>query len=142
VTAGGSGRPQRGGSVNADEQSIRNLVAQWHRATAAGDVDTVLGLMSEDVVFLVAGKSPMKGRGNFEKGLRGLLKSHRLESSGDVREVRVSGDLAYCWTLLSVRMTPLSGGDASERSGSALSIFRKHANTWLLARDANLLPPP
>ena len=39
--------------MNADEQTIRNLVAQWHRATAAGVVDTVLGLMSEDVVFLI-----------------------------------------------------------------------------------------
>jgi len=29
-----------------------------------------------------------------------------------------------------------------ERLGSALSIFRKHADgRWLLSRDANLLPP-
>jgi uncharacterized protein (TIGR02246 family) len=128
--------------VKADEQSIRNLVAQWHRATAAGDVDTILGLMAEDVVFLVAGKAPLKGRSTFEKGLRGLLKSHRVESSGDVQEVQVSGDLAYCWTLLTVRMTPLSGGRANERSGSALSILRRQANgSWVLVRDANLLPP-
>ena len=128
--------------MKADEQAIRHLVAQWHRATAAGDVDTVLGLMAEDVVFLVAGKPQMKGRGTFEKGLRGLLKSHRVESSGDVQEVRVSGDLAYCWTSLTVRMTPLSGGGAVERSGSALSILRKQANgSWVVVRDANLLPP-
>jgi uncharacterized protein (TIGR02246 family) len=81
--------------MNADEQAIRNLIAQWHRASAAGDVQTVLGLMSEDVVFLVAGKPPMKGRGSFEKGLRGLLESHRIESSGEVREVQVSG-----WVLV------------------------------------------
>jgi uncharacterized protein (TIGR02246 family) len=106
-----------------------------------GDVDTVLGLMTEDVVFLVAGKPPMKGRRSFETGLRGLLKTYRLESSGDIQEIRVSGDLAYCWTWLTVRMTPLSGGEVSERSGSALSIFRKDASgAWRLARDANLLP--
>ena len=85
--------------MNADEQTIRDLVAQWHRATAAGDVDTVLGLMSEDAVFLVSGKPPMKGRSTFEKGLRGLLKSHRVDSAGDIQEVEVSGDLAYCWTM-------------------------------------------
>ena len=44
--------------MSTDEQAIRNLVEQWHRATAAGDVDTVLGLMAEDVVFLMAGKPP------------------------------------------------------------------------------------
>jgi uncharacterized protein (TIGR02246 family) len=128
--------------LNADERRIRDLIAEWHRATAAGDVPSVLRLMSEDVVFLAAGQPPMQGRGEFEKGLRGLLKSHRVESSGKVEEIRVSGDLAYCWTSLTVRITPRAGGDGMERSGSALSIFRKQANgiTWLLARDANLLP--
>jgi uncharacterized protein (TIGR02246 family) len=77
--------------MSPDEQSIRNLVAQWHRATAAGDVDAVLGLMSEDVVFLVAGRPPMRGRGAFEKGLRAVLKTHRIESSGDIREIQVCG---------------------------------------------------
>jgi uncharacterized protein (TIGR02246 family) len=129
--------------MNSDEQSIRNLIAQWHVATAAGDVDTVLRLMSEDVVFLVAGKPPMKGRAAFEKGLRGLFKSHRVESSGDIQEVRVSGDLAYCWSILTVRMTPISGGRSNERSGSALSIFSKRGDrSWVLIRDANLLPLP
>ena len=59
--------------MTTDEQSIRNLVAQWHSATAAGDVKNVLSLMAEDVVFLVAGQPPMKGRSMFEKGLRRLL---------------------------------------------------------------------
>jgi uncharacterized protein (TIGR02246 family) len=127
--------------MDTNEQAIRDLVAQWHRATAAGDVDTVLGLMSQDVVFLVAGRPPMKGRSTFEKGLRRLLQSHRIDSSGEVQECVVAGDLAYCWSLLTVRVTPLSGGDANVRSGSVLSIFRKQTNgLWQLVRDANLLP--
>ena len=128
--------------MTADEQAIRTVIIQWHRATAAGDVDAVLPLMSEDVVFLVAGKPPMKGRSTFERGLRNLLKSHSLDSGADIQEIDVSRDLAYCWTLLTVRMTPLSGGDATVRSGSTLSIFRKQTNgSWVLVRDANLLPP-
>ena len=99
--------------------------------------------MSEDVIFLVPGKPPIQGRAEFEKGLRSLLQSHRIESTGKIEEIRVAGDLAYSWTTLSVRITPLTGGDSIERSGSALSIFRKQANgiAWLLVRDANLLAP-
>lgn len=126
--------------MNSDEQAIRALVAKWHGATAAGDVETVLGLMAEDVVFLVAGQAPMKGRGAFEKGLRGLLVTHRIESTGLVQEVEVSGHLAYCWNELSVRMTPLSGGSPVQRSGSTLSILRKETSgAWVMLRDANLL---
>jgi len=128
--------------MTADEKSIRDLVARWHSATAAGDVDTVLGLMAEDVVFLVAGQPPMKGRSSFERGLRGLLTRHRIESTGEVREVEVSGSLAYCWTDLKVRVIPLAGGNATARSGSALSILRKQSNgSWAVVRDANLLSP-
>ena len=127
--------------MSTDEQAIRNLVAQWHAATAAGDVDTVLGLMSTDVVFLIAGQPPMRGREGFERGLREFLKTHRIESGGDIQELQVSGDLAYCWTLLNVRVVPLAGGTVNQRTGSALSIFRRQPDgRWLLVRDANLLP--
>ncbi len=126
--------------MTQDQLAISRLVARWHSATAAGDVDAVLGLMAEDVVYLVPGQPPMKGRGNFEKGLRILLSTHRLESTSDIQEIYVSGDLGYCWSVLNVRVTPLSGGDAMERNGSALSILRKRTDgKWEVVRDANLL---
>jgi uncharacterized protein (TIGR02246 family) len=128
--------------VNPDEQSIRALVAQWLSATAAGEVDTVLRLMDEDVVFLVAGQPPMKGRSTFEQGLRALLATHRVESSSEIQEIDISGNLAYCWNLLKVRVTPLAGGNAMVRAGNVLSILRKQANgEWVIVRDANLLAP-
>jgi uncharacterized protein (TIGR02246 family) len=130
----------RGAHLNTDEQAIRDVVALWHSATAAGDVETVLGLMAEDVVFLVAGHPPMRGRSSFEQGLRGLLSQHRIESTGDIQEVQVSGDLAYCWNSLTVRIVPISGGNAAVRSGNALSILRKQPDgSWVVVRDANLL---
>ena len=128
--------------MTTDEQAIRDLVALWHRASAAGDVDTVLGLMAEDVVFLVPGKPPMRGRAQFEQGLRGLLRQHRIESTGDVQEVEVSGHLAWCRTQLTVRIVPLAGGDAPVRAGSALTILHKQpSGAWVVVRDANLLSP-
>ena len=123
-----------------DEESIRGVIDRWHAATAAGDVDGVLRLMAEDVVFLVPGRPPMTGRSGFEKGLRQLLDSHRIESTGDVREIEVSGDLAYCLNWLTVRISPLSGGEPSVRSGHSLSVFRKQPDgSWVLSLDANLL---
>ena len=128
--------------MNTDEQAIRNLISRWHRATAAGDVDTILTLMAEDVVFLVPGKPAMRGRGAFEQGLRALLASHRVESTGEIQEIEVSGNLAYCWAQLTVRIVARAGGgEAPVRTGSTLSIFRKlPSGVWVLARDANLLP--
>ena len=127
--------------MTADERSIRALVERWHSATAEGDVDTVLTLMSEDVEFLVPGRDPMRGRAAFGTGLRTLLKTHRIHSSGDIQEVQLSGDLAFALTRLEVRVIPLGAGQENARSGFALSVFRKQVDgAWLLIRDANLLP--
>jgi len=127
--------------MHPDERAIRDLIALWHRATAAGDVDTVLGLMTDDVVFLVAGQPPMKGRAAFERGLRGLLAGHQVESTHEIHEVVVDGDLAYSWTDLQVRVVSRDGGDAPPaRSGSTLSVLRRQADgRWRMVRDANLL---
>jgi uncharacterized protein (TIGR02246 family) len=126
--------------VTEDEQSIRDNIETWHRATARGDVDTVLELMSRDVEFYVAGQPPMKGREAFRTGLQQLLETHRIESAGDVREVRVDGDLACCLTHLDVKVTAIAGGGANERNGSSLSVFQREGDgKWRLLRDANLL---
>ena len=128
--------------MTEDEKQIRSAIAQWHDATAEGDVDAILELMSEDVVFLVAGHEPMRGRKAFADGLRSLLKTHRIQSSGIVQEVVVCGDLGYSWTQLKVSMKAIAGGDASVRTGSTMSIFRKEpGGAWVLVRDANLLTP-
>jgi len=126
--------------MTTDERAIRDLVALWHSATAAGEVSTVLGLMTEDVVFLVAGSPPIRGRDAFERGLRGLLAQHRIESSSEIQEVVVEGSLAYCWSELSVRVVPLAGGSARLRAGPALTILRKQSTgSWAVVRDANLM---
>jgi uncharacterized protein (TIGR02246 family) len=126
--------------MEQDEEAIRTVIATWHRATAAGDVDAVLALMTEDATFLGSGRPAMHSRDAFAQALRMLLASHRVESTGTVREVRVSGDLGYAWSELVVRITPLAGGEPGERRGSALSIFvRQSDGAWRLARDANML---
>jgi uncharacterized protein (TIGR02246 family) len=43
-----------------DEQEIRQLVSTWMAASKAGNVEKVLALMTDDVVFLVTGQPVMR----------------------------------------------------------------------------------
>src|SRR2546429_5300569 len=45
-----------------EKQKIREVIATWMRATAEGDLERVLSLMAEDVVFLLPGQAPMRKR--------------------------------------------------------------------------------
>ena len=128
--------------MSSDEQAIRQLIERWLSATREGDVDTVLGLMAPDVIFLVAGQPPMQGRDAFARSLNTVLSENVIESSSQIDEVVVSGDLAYCRTRLSVTITSRHGKLPMQRTGHTLSILRKGTDgQWLLTRDANMLAP-
>ena len=124
--------------MHTDEQAIREVVSTWLRASKAGDNETVLSLMTDDVVFLVPGHPPMRGKAAFASS-QAAMERFDVNATSDVQEVTVLGDWAYIWTQLSVVMTPKGGGEAVRRSGPTLSIFRKESGRWLLARDANML---
>jgi uncharacterized protein (TIGR02246 family) len=125
-----------------DEQQIRDLVATWMSATKAGDVQTLLGLMTDDVVFLVHGKPPF-GKEQFAANLAppGPGKPRPVfEGRSEIQEIHVAGDVAWMWTRLAVEST-LPDGKKTKRAGNTLSVLRKSRGRWQLARDANLLAP-
>jgi uncharacterized protein (TIGR02246 family) len=123
----------------ADEQQIGDLMDDWRRLTAEGNVDGLLSLLTDDVVFLTPGNPPMT-KADFAKGFRDVSAKARIEATQDVKEIRVSGDLASAWSHLTVVLTPKEGGKTSEASGYVLTVFqRSPTGKWLLARDANLV---
>jgi uncharacterized protein (TIGR02246 family) len=127
--------------MTRDEHEIRALVATWMAATKAGDVDTVLGLMSDDVVFLVHGREPMIGKAAYAAAARSVaIGGPAIDGRSDIREIAVHGDVAYMWTFLEVLVTP-PGGDPARRAGHTLTVLRKERGRWVIARDANLLAP-
>ena len=126
--------------MSEDQQLIRKLIDDWMRATAAGDLAKLLNLMDEDVVFLLPGQPPMRGKDAFMGGFRAAAGRFRIESTSDIQEIEIFGSWAYCWNHLSVTVTPIDGGLPMRKTGYTLTLFRKlPQGNWVVARDANLL---
>ena len=125
-----------------DEEEIRELVSTWIRANKSGDIDTVLSLMSDDVVFLMPGQ-PVMGKARYAAAARAQPGNNAaaFDGTSEIQEIKVLGDWAFMWTKLTVVATPAGGGPSITRSGHTLSILRKHNGRWVLARDANMLAP-
>ncbi len=120
-----------------DEQAIRKLVSTWMKASAAGDVDTVLSLMADDVIFMVPGREPF-GKEQFRAASEGM-KNVRMEGTSDTREIKVLGDWAYIRNYIEITVMPPDGAPM-QRRGYALSILRRQSDgKWALWRDANLV---
>ena len=124
-------------AMTDDERAIRELVATWMTASQAGDIDAVLGLMTDDVVFMVPGREPF-GKQAFAAASQGMS-GVRMEGSSDIRELNVLGDWAYLRNHIALTITP-PGCAPVRRAGYTLTILRKGPDgRWRLARDANLL---
>jgi len=125
------------GNTQADEQAIRKLIDDWMQATARGDLDQVLALMSEDVVFMTAGREPF-GKKEFAAQSQGL-KDVKLEGVAKPVEIKVLGDWAYLRNHIDLTMTP-KGGQPMKRAGYTLTILQRQSGRWVITRDANLMP--
>lgn len=128
--------------MQSNEDQIRALVATWMKASQAGDVDTVLGLVTDDVVFLMPGRPPMH-KAEFAEGMKAQASSSApsFEGHSEIKEITVAGDWAFMWSKLAVTIKPKDGSTPMARDGHTLTVLKKQAGKWLLARDANMLAP-
>lgn len=122
-----------------DERAIRELVETWMSATKDGDLASVLDLMTDDVVFMVAGREPF-GKEAFAAASN-AADGGRIEGTSEIRELQVLGDWAYMRAHIDVTMT-LPDGAPVRRTGYTLTILSRGGDgRWRIARDANLLAP-
>ena len=127
--------------MGSDEQALRAVHATWIAAANAGDLESLLALMTDDVVFLNPGQEPV-GRDGFPDRFTAGHRQFDLRCVSELEEVVVAGGIAYtlCRDTLSLR--PRGGGEPKALAGHRMTIYRKQADgRWLLARDAHTLSP-
>jgi uncharacterized protein (TIGR02246 family) len=123
--------------MSDDERAIRALVETWMAASSAGDLETVLGLMTDDVLFMVPGREPF-GKDEFA-AMSTSMAGVSIDGASDIRELQVIGDWAYLRNFIEIAVTA-PDKPPIERSGYTLSILRRESDgRWRLARDANLV---
>jgi uncharacterized protein (TIGR02246 family) len=125
--------------MNGDEEAIRTLIATWIRAAETGDIERVLSLIADDVVFLTPGAPAMR-KPEFAEA-QSSLQEVQLRISSAIQEIRILGEWACCWNRLTIFITPRRGGSTVTRAGDSLSILQKKSGSWFVVRDANMVMP-
>jgi uncharacterized protein (TIGR02246 family) len=128
-------------AISPDEQQIRGLIHTWCAASTDGDLVALMNLMTEDVLFFTSGEVPMR-RNDFAAAFKSMMDVVRLECRSRIQEITITDDLAVCWNLVEVGITPIGGGTTIKRAGNTLTVFRRGTdNQWRIWRDANLMAP-
>jgi len=127
--------------MGPDEREIREVHSIWIDAVNAGDLDGLLTLMADDVVFLNLGQAPF-GRDGFSAAFSAGHQQARIRCISELEEVVVVGEVAYTRSRDALSVTPRDGGEATQLAGYRITVYRKQPDgRWLLARDAHTLSP-
>jgi uncharacterized protein (TIGR02246 family) len=123
--------------MTEDEKAIRLVVNTWLEASKRGDIATVLGLMTDDVVFMVPGRQPF-GKEAFAAAAD-EMRDVRIEGTSEILELQVLGQWGFIRSHIDMTAIQPDGARV-RRTGYAMTLLRKEPDgSWKLARDANLL---
>lgn len=106
-------------------------------AINSNDLDTLLDMMTEDVVFLAAQAPPMVGKDEVRPWLEGYMQAYKTHWDKTLQEFIVSGEWAFERYSYKSTDTPLAGGEVIEDTGWGLVIYHHDTDgKWRVARDA------
>jgi uncharacterized protein (TIGR02246 family) len=125
--------------MTSDEREIRTTHSIWIDAVNSGDLDRLLTLVAEDVVFLTPGQAPVGWKG-LSSNLMAAHQQMRICCASELEEVVVVGEVAYTRSRDALSVTPRAGGKTAQFAGHRMTVYRKQRDgRWLLARDLHNL---
>ena len=118
-----------------DREAIRQLGQDWVEAVHRGDVDRLLDLVTDDVVFMPHNAPSIAGRAAVEQAYRAVFAAFEVEQTFAPEEIQVGGDWAFVRGADAVEMKPRAGGDPIAARGRGISILRRvEDGSWRFAR--------
>jgi uncharacterized protein (TIGR02246 family) len=128
----------RAASKDGETASIRELTARWIAAVQARDIDRLLGLVTDDVVFLPSIGPPIRGKDAVGDLYRSLFSQYDVEQSANTEEIEVGGDWAFSWGAETLTLSPRGGGPPVRMRGKGMAILRRQPDgSWKYARGIN-----
>jgi ketosteroid isomerase-like protein len=142
VLAGAGACSQQGSGPEANSEAAADETArQAHEAYAAAintnDLDSLLAMLTEDVVYLAPNEPALVGKAAVRPWAAEYLKQFKIHWEKTSLEFVVAGDWAFDRYSYTSTDTPQGGGTPVEDLGKGLSIFHHDADgKWRVARDA------
>jgi ketosteroid isomerase-like protein len=129
-----SGAAESGGGAlqEADVAEIRRLEQEFVATELSGDVDAVLAIRTDDVVWMAPGIPTAEGQAAVRRLLQGNP-AHAVAFTVTPARTEVHGDLAYNRGTWSGRF--VAGNDTSQDHGKYVQIWRRVNGEWRIAVD-------
>ena len=133
ATCGPAVEPPAPAASEADLEAINKLRQDFVSARNTGDTAGLLGLWTDDGVWMRPNETAIVGREALE--LRYLNDEYSYEFTVSSEEVEVAGDWGFDRGTYTVTLTPKGRGEQAEDTGSYVAISNRQSDgSWKVAR--------
>lgn len=125
------------------DAGIDRTLEEWAEAFAAGDIDALVGLVTEDAEFWPPGQPALVGRAAARAAFRSFYDRFEATQRFEELERWVTPPTALLRGIEHNRVMPRDGGDEIVQRQRAFSFLRLEADgRWRFARGITTPPPP
>ena len=131
-------RQQSNSNFNSeqDRKAIIALSKEHMTAVNTTDVELLLKGMTEDVVYLGSGMSPIIGKQELRALVEPMYEQFDINLQMTTKDILISGDLAVEWGMVTGTMTPRNGDKEVEFDNKYLFVYqRQEDGTWKTVWD-------
>src|ERR1700739_1935211 len=121
-----------------NRNAILAVLDRWRLATAARNIDALLELLEDDIVFLPSSLPPIQGKAQVEQMYRTFFTQYTgIRHEATTEEIQVAGDWAFLWGTDELFLITVSG-QKTHMKGKGLSIFKRGTDgSWRVWRGIN-----
>jgi ketosteroid isomerase-like protein len=125
-------------SAAASSDSTAHLAHEaYTTAINSNNLDSLSGMMTDDVVFLAAHSAPIMGKAAVREWAKGYLDAYSTHWDKTTQEFKVAGEWAFERYSYKSTDTPKAGGAPVVDTGWGLVIYHHDSDgKWRVARDA------
>jgi uncharacterized protein (TIGR02246 family) len=119
------GKQVAAADVEEDIQAIKEGFAEWEAGVDAANIDKSLTSFADDVILVPPNEPAYFGKEAFQSYFQRIFDRFIVNEKYVVKDVRVSGDLAFAHITYSGTYTPKAGGDPNTSKGNVINIVEK-----------------
>lgn len=109
---------------------FKNVVFAVEEASDAGDLDRLMEFYADDVVTMLPGMPPLRGKEAVRADWENFFNTYTVKGDSNLVYVDVSGDSAVRRMEWTNTLTPKDGGEQIVETGTCMVGFKKIGGEW------------
>ena len=117
--------------VEADIQAIRDNIAEFNAGITTGDIDRIMAVWANDCIRIPPNQPATSGKEVLRSIYQKVSDQETVQEDYVVKNIDVSGNLAFAHLTYSAVGTPKAGGEPFKEDGNWIIILKKQPDdTW------------